>query len=260
MKETKMEDTTQKYIEELTDEHITLQEFQLREVTAEKQNTAGWSVEVNGEKQESVASATLRQERMGIEVKYGLRPEGYDGIAIRELGGGGAVTIPYMIHPETGGIFVGLVKEYRPLLGGEVWNVPRGFIDTGETHEEAAAREVVEEMGYESTSDAGRIVKLAEGLNPNSTYFDTSRNTDDGEPSGVSIFSMMLHHENLDKVVNDDGREVYVFPTTVRDSVEGDVAAERIFGSMFVPIKEAMLSRDMFTSAAAGQLLVRLTQ
>jgi ADP-ribose pyrophosphatase YjhB (NUDIX family) len=251
---------TQNYIEELTDNHIALREFELAEVSPDKQRTAGWSLDINGEKQESVASATLRQERMGIEVKYGLRPEGYDGIAIRELGGGGAVTIPYMVHPETGGIFVGLVKEYRPLLGGEVWNVPRGFIDMGETHEEAAAREVVEEMGYESTSDAGKIVKLAEGLNPNSTYFDTSRDTDSGAPSGVSVFAMLLSHENLEKTVDETGREVYVFPSGVRDTVEGDVAAERIFGSMFVPIKEAMLSRDMFTSAAAGQLLVRLMQ
>lgn len=74
-----------------------------------------------------------------------------------------------LIHPETGHIYVGLVKEYRPLLGGEVWNVPRGFVDFGETHQQAAECEVVEGMGYKSV--IGKVIKLAEGLNPNSTYF-----------------------------------------------------------------------------------------
>lgn len=249
---------TKNYVETLNEQQTELKPFTMNPIESERQSSAGWSIEINGETQESVAMAKITQPKMGVEINYGMRPEGYDGISIHENGGGGSVTIPYMIHPETGHVYVGLVKEYRPMLGGEVWNVPRGFIDFGETHQQAAEREVVEEMGYENKQDAGRIIKLAEGLNPNSTYFDTSNTNEDGTPEGVSIFGMPLHQDNLEKTTDETGKEVYVFPSTVRDTVEGDATAERIFGSMFVPIQEAMMSRDMFTSAAAGQLLVRL--
>jgi hypothetical protein len=249
---------TKQYIQNLTDTTATMVPFQMTDVPQDKQHNPGWKVVVNGDNWEAVGSASLVQEKMGIQVSYGLRPEGYDGITIRELSGGGAVTIPYMIHPETGHIYVGLVKENRPLLGGEVWNVPRGFVDFGENHQQAAEREVVEEMGYKS--GMGRVIKLAEGLNPNSTYFDTSRVNEDGSLTGVAVFAMPLYQEQLEKMMDENGNEMYVFPRTMRESVVGDNASERIFGSMFVPIKQAMMSRDMFTSAAAGQLLVRLTQ
>lgn len=163
---------------------------------------------VNGADWDAVSSARLVQDEMGIEVSYGLHPQGYDGIMIREFGGGGSVTIPYMIHPETGGVYIGVVKEYRPLMGGEVWNVPRGFIDYGETHRQAAEREDIEEMGYEPGSHS--VVKLAEGLNPNSSYFDTSQASKDGGVSGVAIFTMPLTQDQLEKNIDNNGRETYV--------------------------------------------------
>lgn len=252
------ETDTSHYVENLHENAASMTPFIMQEVPKEKQSNAGWRMIVNGNSWSEISSATLRQEKMGIDITYGMRPEGYDGVSIREFNGGGAVTIPYMIHPDTGRIYVGVIKENRPLLGGEVWNVPRGFIDMGETHQEAAEREVVEEMGYQRES--GRIIKLAEGLNPNSTYFDTSHANEDGSLAGVAIFAMPLRQEDLEKVTNEQGEEVYVFPRTIREAARGDGASERIFGSMFVPIKQAMVSRDMFTSAAAGQLLVHLTQ
>ena len=75
-----------------------------------------------------------------------MRPEGYDGFIIREQGGG-ATTIPYMITSE-GGIYVGVVEENRATLGGVTENIPRGMQSKAETHEQTAARELLEETGY----------------------------------------------------------------------------------------------------------------
>jgi ADP-ribose pyrophosphatase YjhB (NUDIX family) len=40
-----------------------------------------------------------------------------------------------------------LLRSYRHALGREVWELPRGFIDEGETPAEAALRELTEETG-----------------------------------------------------------------------------------------------------------------
>ncbi len=221
--------------------------------TPEAQDRRGWTVAINGENvEEPVESASLTQGRMGIDIEYGQRPEGYDGVVIRERGGGGAVTIPYMVHPNSGDVYVGVVEEFRPTLGGNVLNVPRGFMDAGETHRDTATRELQEETGFKAIGS--RVVQLAQGLNPNSTYFDTSRSEDEG----VSIFAVPVHESELDHVVQDDGSETYVFPGHIRQQAEGNKPAERILGSKFVLVEEAMQSRDMFTSAAAGHLLTGL--
>ena len=216
---------------------------------AEAQAKRGWQLSVNGEVvAEPIAEAALKHSKMGVEVTYGLRPEGYDGFVIRELGGGGAVTIPYMVD-KTGDIFIGVVEENRPLLGGKVKNVPRGFMDKGETHKEAAIREMSEETGLRALGS--RFIQLTEGLNPNSTFFDTSGSA----AEGVSIFALHVMVDELEPTHDEHGNEIYVFPAHVRAQAEGDKTAERILGSRFIPLKEAAASRDMFTSAATGQLL-----
>ena len=99
-----IETNTMTYVNDLHGEVAPAVPFVMHEVPKEKQPNAGWQMIVNGDSWSEVSSATLRQEKMGIEITYGMRPEGYDGISIRELYGGGAVTIPYMIHPDTGRI------------------------------------------------------------------------------------------------------------------------------------------------------------
>lgn len=221
--------------------------FEMQLISTEKQSKRGWGLSVNGKAIEDVESAQLTHKKMGITVEYGERPEGYDGFIIRELGG--AVTIPYMID-EDGGFYVGMVQEYRPTMGEDVTqNVPRGFSDFGESKDETALRELQEETGYRALGK--RMIKLTEGLNPNSTHFDFSRSKEDG----VSMYAVEVKNSELEVSHDDEGNVFYSFPESVRSQAENDKAAERILGSVFIPLAEALKSRDMFTSAAAGQLV-----
>lgn len=227
----------------------------MRSLTDVDQSRRGWGVEVDGESVDDVSGVALSNQRMGIEVEYGMRPEGYDGVVIREPGG--AATIPYMIGPD-GRIYVGVVTERRPTMGESFTdNIPRGFSDfkeggNKETAEETAIREMAEETGYMALGS--RLIKLAEGLNPNSTFFDYSRSPKEG----VTIFGLKVEQDELEMVAREDGSKYFVFPETIRDKAGGDKVAERILGSRFVTLEQALASRDMFTSAAAGQLVAHL--
>jgi ADP-ribose pyrophosphatase len=53
-----------------------------------------------------------------------------------------------------------LIRQYRPIVGAEIWELPAGTIEPGESPEDCARRELVEEAGYE----AGRLESLGEAL------------------------------------------------------------------------------------------------
>lgn len=226
--------------------------FEITPLMAKEQANRDWELLVNGQEVAEVAHAKLVHPKMGVEVDYGKRPEGYDGFVIREPAG--AVTMPYMIDRD-GGIYVGVVEEFRPTMGEEkTKNVPRGFSDFGETKKETAQRELHEETGYRALGS--KIVELATGLNPNSTFFDYSHSKEEG----VSIFAIPVEQDELMLDHDDEGHVFYAFPAHVRNQAESDKTAERILGSRFIPIGDALQSRDMFTSAAAGQLVGYLLQ
>jgi ADP-ribose pyrophosphatase len=53
-----------------------------------------------------------------------------------------------------------LIRQYRPIVGAEIWELPAGTIEPGESPEGCARRELVEEAGYE----AGGLETLGEAL------------------------------------------------------------------------------------------------
>lgn len=215
----------------------------------------GWKLILDGQVLEPKQFALIN-ERFGSEILYGRRQEGYDGAVIRERGG--SVTLPWTMT-ESGQVLVGLVDEYRPTTGdASTLNVPRGMANLGETREQTAIRELGEETGYfvtdESVSTSGlRMKKAVEGVNANSTYFDTSRPENDG----VAFYSLEVSTSHLILKHDDEGTVYYAFPDREKETAE-DAATEKIFGSKFVPLETAMSSKDMFTGYAVGQLLVEL--
>ena len=53
-----------------------------------------------------------------------------------------------------------LIRQYRPIVGAEIWELPAGTIEAGESPEACARRELIEEAGYE----AGHLDPLGEAL------------------------------------------------------------------------------------------------
>jgi ADP-ribose pyrophosphatase len=53
-----------------------------------------------------------------------------------------------------------LLRQYRPVVRAQIWELPAGTIEPGESPEACARRELVEEAGYE----AGRLEPLGEAL------------------------------------------------------------------------------------------------
>jgi ADP-ribose pyrophosphatase len=53
-----------------------------------------------------------------------------------------------------------LLRQYRPVVHAQLWELPAGTIESGESPEACALRELVEEAGYA----AGRLESLGEAL------------------------------------------------------------------------------------------------
>lgn len=149
----------------------------------------GWTVKIDGKEQKV---STIELESNFGTLTHGLRPEGYDGWVFREAGGGGAVTIPYVSYEygDFDKFFVGLVREKRANMGEEpVWCAIGGFLDAGETHAEAQAREAAEEAGL----DATKARELpGPGVNANRAFFVADAATEGVRIYGLKIYSDIL--------------------------------------------------------------------
>jgi ADP-ribose pyrophosphatase YjhB (NUDIX family) len=229
------------------------QEYKVAPISKEPEAQAkrGWKLEINGKEfEEPIENARLFNSRMGVELKYGQRPEGYDGFVLTEPGGGGAVTIPYYVHE--GNIYIGVVEEARPTCTDGatemVMNVPRGFLTPGETHFETAKRALAEEAGYEPLEK--RIVQLnGEPQNPNSTYFVT------GKDKGVRMYGVQVHDFEVSMAKSSDDPSEREFQFDKEIIKPTSRMGERIGKSKFIHWKKAASQIDMFTAAGVARIL-----
>lgn len=159
--------------------------FELGDIPEGKER--GWSVFIDGVEYRP-KKVQISNPRFGT-ITYGLWPQGYDGWCFHELGGGGSVTLPYSYTPD-GELLVGLLLEKRANMGGDVWCVIGGFIDPGETHDKAQAREAVEESGLDTVS-AVRLPGVP--TNPDRGFFIT-----DGVDEGVHAYGLEVPFNMLE--------------------------------------------------------------
>ncbi|MEW5935794.1 MAG: NUDIX hydrolase [Bacillota bacterium] len=106
----------------------------------------------------------------------------WDQVAVRERPG--VVVVPYSLDPPA----VGLVEARRPVAGLLAsLEFPRGFVRAGEPKDEAVARELAEEAGWEP-----RALTWLGRVNPNTAFYATSAEVCaalvdrwDGRPDGA---------------------------------------------------------------------------
>src|SRR5215212_8284809 len=103
----------------------------------EEQSRRRWRVELNGQTVDVVYQLVVHNEDFGTWA-YGLTPGGYDGWSFHARGGGGVVILPFAQLSQS--LVVGVVDQHRHNQGGKVLNAPRGFLQIGETHDQAAPR------------------------------------------------------------------------------------------------------------------------
>lgn len=219
----------------------------IRALTPQEQKKRGWKVFVNGEEQTGAAIVELHNEKLGIILRYGMRPEGYDGIVISQPGGGGSVIIPWV--NVNGMPYVGVLLQERVLQGGPVLNLPRGMIDPGETHLEAAGRELQEELD-EAGVDARMLTEIreleAEPGNPDSAYHDTSKPGD-----GIHFFEVEVNPRLLES----DGTDGYKFKDERVTSAS--TMGEKILQCKFIRWDEAARLSDLLTRSGVALLVAR---
>lgn len=149
----------------------------------------GWKVLIDG-KEQKVGRIEI-SSKFGT-LTYGFRPEGYDGWAFLEQGGGGTITLPYT-YTLDGELLVGLLLEKRPNMGDQpVWCAIGGFVDPGESHEQAQVREADEESGL-STAQAKEFPSMAN--NSNRGFFVA----DAGAHEGVHAYGLLMPFDWLEE-------------------------------------------------------------
>lgn len=204
---------------------------------------------------DDIVQLTIENPSHGTLV-YGQTPAGYDSWNFHEAGGGGSVIIPYVLVKED--IFIGVVKEARYNMGGDIWNCPRGGLNSStESHLAAAQRELAEEVFQCETFDPTtcEVVELpGEPGNPLSTYFATL------DPSeGCRYFATSFNEADI--VQDGDGyifREGFIKPNH-KFSADQQRVGERISECRFIHWTQGACLKDQFTNVAVARLIAWLS-
>lgn len=219
----------------------------IKPIPPDRQDKRDWRVFVDGKLVEQVSILTMEHPRLGT-LTYGATPLGYDSWSFHEHGGGGSVTLPFIVANDV--VFVGVVRQLRSNQGGKVWNAPRGFLDPSEERAQGAAREVTEEFGL--LGQMALVFPLpGQPGNPNSAFFETW-----AEGEGVSFFGL-----KIDAALTEPAENGFRFKPGVLDQSpagQQERITEMIGEALFIPWFEAARLGDLFTNAAVARLLALL--
>lgn len=240
-----------------------VKECGISEIPASRANTKGWVLTLDG-RVTDYRILELKNPKYGT-IAAGQTPGGYDSWAFHEIGGGGSVSVPYTII--NGKLFIGVVAEKRPNLGGIVLNVPRGFLTklqgAVEKASDAAKRELQEETGLSAEEILGNQKSLhrdSAGVNMNSAFFVTVVYEE-----GVHFFAAKIRDDIMSKYSGERSleeeigcrvgtTEVYRADKNIAKNKNLDVW-ENIYGLYFIPWEEAVELRDIFTIGVVGKLI-----
>lgn len=113
---------------------------------------------------------------------------------------------------------VALLRIYRPAVEGEVWEIPRGFIDGQELSAEGARRELLEETGLVcDESDLiplGAVVPEAGVMSARIAIF-AARNCREAEGREMELGLKSLEFFSWDQVLKMSERSEIVDPCTI---------------------------------------------
>ena len=205
-----------------------------------------WQVFVDGQSIGNY-SHLAAQSKYGV-MNLGISPDLGQHVTFQEPGGGGSVIIPFVIiqkqqviglndldKKDDYQVYAGLIEQQRDRQGGLIWNVPRGYVNQGDSHSQTAAKELTEETGL-----IGQPFLLpGQSLNPNSSYFET------GKDGGVRLYAINLGPDRADWL---DGQVVLL------NNPQPTEVYEKIVRCKFFPLAELSQLGDMFSVAAESRL------
>lgn len=78
-------------------------------------------------------------------------PDGSTGQLEMIRHSGASAVLPFLDHPAEPDPRIVLIRQFRHAADGFIYEIPAGRLDPGETPEDCAARELMEETGYQAS-------------------------------------------------------------------------------------------------------------